>query len=41
LLGITMFELADYAGQTDISEAPESKTLNIKSRIKLAMEMFE
>ncbi len=41
LLGITMFELANYAGQTDIPEVPESKTLDVKSRIKLAMRMFE
>ncbi|GBE20246.1 hypothetical protein BMS3Abin17_00983 [archaeon BMS3Abin17] len=41
LLGITMFELAGYAGQTGISDVPLSKTLNAKSRIKLAMEMFE
>ncbi len=40
LLGITMFELAEYAGQTGISDVPESKTLGVKSRIKLAMEMF-
>ena len=41
LLGITMFELAEYAGQTGISDVPESKTLNPVSRIKLAMKMFE
>lgn len=41
LLGITMFELADYAGQTGISDVPESKTMNVKSRIKLAMGMFK
>lgn len=40
LLGITMFELASYAGQTEISDVPESKTLDVGSRIKLAMEMF-
>lgn len=40
LLGITMFELAEYAGQTGISDVSESKTLGVKSRIKLAMEMF-
>ena len=40
LLGITMFELAEYAGQTGISDVPESKTLGVKLRIKLAMEMF-
>jgi hypothetical protein len=42
LLGITMFDLAGYAGQkSSISEIPENKTINVKSRIKLAMEMFE
>ena len=40
LLGITMFELAGYAGQTDISDVRESKTMDVKSRIKLAEEMF-
>jgi len=41
LLGITMFELASYAGQKEeISDIPLSKTLDVKSRIKLAMEMF-
>ena len=40
LLGITMFDLANYAGQTGISDVPLSKTLDVKSRIKLAMEMF-
>jgi hypothetical protein len=40
LLGITMFELASYAGQTDIPDVSESKTLDVKQRIKLAMDMF-
>jgi len=40
LLGITMFELASYAGQTGISDIPISKTMEVKARIKLAMEMF-
>ncbi|MBU2562208.1 MAG: hypothetical protein KKF68_00930 [Nanoarchaeota archaeon] len=40
LLGITMFELASYAGQTEISDVQESKTMDVKSRIKLAVEMF-
>lgn len=40
LLGITMFELASYAGQTGISDVPISKTMEVKARIKLAMEMF-
>ena len=40
LLGITMFELAGYAGQSKTPDAPESMTLSAKDRIKLAMEMF-
>lgn len=41
LLGVTMYELADYAGKTGISDVPASVTMNAKNRIKLAMEMFE
>jgi len=41
LLGITLYEFADYVGKTGISDAPESKTMNTKERIKLAMEIFE
>jgi len=40
LLGITVWELASYAGQTGISDVSLGKTLDVKSRIKLAMEMF-
>jgi len=40
LLGITSFELASYIGQSGISELPESKTMEIHSRIKLAMDIF-
>ncbi len=40
LLGITMWDLAGYAGQTGISDVPLSQTMNIKSRIKLAEEFF-
>ena len=40
LLGITMFELAEYVGKTGISDVPESKTLDAKSRIKLVEEIF-
>ena len=40
LLDITMFELADYVGKTGISDVPESKTLDAKSRIKLAEGFF-
>ena len=41
LLGISMYELAEYAGKTGIPDAPFSQTLNAKSRIKIALEMFE
>jgi hypothetical protein len=42
LLGITMYELASYAGQRkEISEAPLGKTLGVKERIKLSEEMFK
>ena len=42
LLGITLYELASYAGQKSITqELSESKTISPKSRIKLVKEMFE
>ncbi|MBS3086009.1 hypothetical protein J4225_04990 [Candidatus Pacearchaeota archaeon] len=41
LLGLTLFELAGYAGQRQIVDAGLNKTKDVKSRIKLAMEMFE
>ncbi len=40
LLGITLFELASYAGQKEESELPQAKTIDVKARIKLAMEFF-
>ena len=40
LLGITQFELASYAGQKEELNIPVSKKLDVKSRIKLAMDMF-
>ncbi len=41
LLGINLWELANYAGQTEISDVNLNLTQNIKNRIKNAMEMFE
>ena len=41
LLGITMFELSEYAGKTGISDVPLAKTLGVKKRLNLAMEMFK
>jgi hypothetical protein len=40
LLGISPYELAEYAGRTGISDVPASKTMDAKTRIKLAMDMF-
>lgn len=40
LLGITLYELADYAGKTGISDVPDAQTLSPKMRVKIAMEMF-
>jgi len=42
LLGITLFELASYSGQKpDIANAPLTKTIDVKTRIKTAMDMFK
>ena len=40
LFGITMYELADYAGKTGISNMPEGQTTDVKSRIKLVENFF-
>lgn len=40
LLGVTMYELADYAGKTGIGDVPVSQTMDSRARVKLAMEMF-
>lgn len=40
LLGITMYELASYTGQKNLENKYE-KTVDVKSRIKIAMEMFQ
>ncbi len=39
LLGVTLYELASYSGQKD-EDVPEAQTIDVKSRIKNAMEMF-
>jgi len=41
LLGITPFELAEYAGKTGIGDVDLSITLDIKTRIKDALGFFE
>ena len=41
LLGITLWELADYAGQTGIGDVQESITDSEKNRIKLVQDFFK
>lgn len=41
LLGISLWELAEYTGQSRVSEYKENKTVDINTRIKNAMEIFE
>ena len=40
LLGVSQFELADYAGRGKIHDTPEVRTVNVRSRIKLVTDMF-
>jgi len=42
LLGVTLFELAGYAGQKpETSDISFNKTVDVKKRVKTAMEMFQ
>lgn len=41
MLGISMFDLQNYTGQTGISDMPLNQTINVKTRIKLLEEMFQ
>ena len=41
LLGITVFELAEYAGKTGIADVDLSITMPEKDRIKIAIDFFE
>jgi hypothetical protein len=41
LLGISMFDLANYTGQTGISEVNLNKTVGVKQRIKFLQEVFK
>lgn len=40
LLGISLWELAEYAGQSRVSEYKENKTVDVAIRVKRAMEIF-
>jgi hypothetical protein len=41
LLGITLFDLAEYTGKTGISDVDFGSTLTIEKRLKKAMEFFK
>ncbi|MFA5953240.1 MAG: hypothetical protein WC812_01480 [Candidatus Pacearchaeota archaeon] len=41
LLGVNLYDLSTYAGNTGISEVPLTKTMNAKSRIKLTEDFFK
>lgn len=41
ILGVSIFDLAEYAGRTGISDVELSMTLEVKKRIKTAMELFK
>ncbi len=40
LLGVTQWEMADYIGQKNIPEVKYNRTLDVKSRVRMAMEFF-
>jgi len=41
LLGVTQYELMDYAGSTFIADSEEARTLDIAERIKVARSLFQ
>ena len=41
LLGVSLYDLQNYAGQTGISEVPYNQTIGVKTRIKILEEMFQ
>ena len=41
LLGISLWELSEYSGQSGVSEMRQSRTIPVSERIKTAMEIFE
>lgn len=40
LLGITQWELSEYTGQTGIADVDYNKTMDVKSRAKMAFDFF-
>ncbi len=41
LLGVSLWEISDYAGQTGIADVKLGHTFDAKQRVNLAMEMFK
>jgi len=41
MLGVTMWDLATYAGSKNLGDAPGSRTIGTKTRIKLVEELFD
>lgn len=41
LLGITQWEISEYAGQTNIADADYNASLDIRKRAQMAMEFFK
>jgi len=41
LLGVTLFELAEYAGRTGVSDINLNKTLTVEKRISYVKEIFK
>ena len=41
MLGITLYDLHEYAGKTGISEVNLNQTINEKTRIKMVEDLFE
>lgn len=41
LLGLTTWELTEYAGQNKVADTKYNETMNVKARAKMAMEFFE
>lgn len=40
MLGVSMYDLASYTGQTGISEVPLNKTIDVKTRVKMLEKLF-
>mgnify|MGYP001617368272 CR=1 FL=1 len=41
LLGITIFEIAEYSGSKELGNPQQTRPVDVRARIRMAMEMFE